>query len=119
MKWLASLIKFDDTLFTFKKLLYISGMVSGSLAGHKGSTRQLTRDKLETVMQTNYFGHFLLTNLLKEALKKSDDPRVVNVSSMYNMKGVIDVDNLNGEVKFDAELVSRKYSWTSLYRRTC
>jgi NAD(P)-dependent dehydrogenase (short-subunit alcohol dehydrogenase family) len=70
-------------------------------------------------MQTNYFGHFLLTNLLKEALKKSDDPRVVNVSSMYNMKGVIDVDNLNGEVKFDAELVSRKYSWTSLYRRTC
>ena len=82
-------------------------MVSGTLAGQKGSTRQLTRDKLETVMQTNYFGHFLLTNLLKEALKKSDDPRVVNVSSIYNMKGVIDVDNLNGEVKFDGELVSR------------
>jgi NAD(P)-dependent dehydrogenase (short-subunit alcohol dehydrogenase family) len=81
-------------------------MVSGSLAGQKGSVRQLTRDKLETVMQTNYFGHFLLTNLLKEALKKSDDPRVVNVSSMYNMKGVIDVDNLNGEIKFDGELVS-------------
>jgi uncharacterized protein (DUF342 family) len=44
---------------------------------------------------------------LKEALKKSSDGRVVNVSSMYNMKGVIDVDNLNGEIHFDGEQVSR------------
>ena len=81
-------------------------MVSGSMAGQK--SRQLTRDKLETVMQTNHFGHFLLTNLLKESLKRSEDARVVNVSSMYNMKGVIDVDNLNGELKFDGELVSAR-----------
>ena len=87
-----------------KLFAFFTGMVSGSMAGQK--SRQLTRDKLETVMQTNHFGHFLLTNLLKESLKRSEDARVVNVSSMYNMKGVIDVDNLNGELKFDGELVS-------------
>jgi hypothetical protein len=41
------------------------GVASGSMAGQKRDSRQLTRDKLEVVMQSNHFGHFLLTNLLK------------------------------------------------------
>ena len=33
-------------------------------------------------MQTNHCSHFLLTGLLLKFLKKSDDPRIINVSSM-------------------------------------
>ncbi len=41
----------------------------------------LTEDNLETDIQTNHISHFALTGLLLKFLKKSDDPRVINVSS--------------------------------------
>lgn len=41
----------------------------------------LTEDNLETDMQTNHISHFALTGLLLKYLKKSDDPRIINVSS--------------------------------------
>ena len=61
--------KLQNNLYSAILIFYILclflGVVSGSMAGQKRDSRQLTRDKLETVMQTNYFGPFLLTNLLK------------------------------------------------------
>ena len=41
-----------------------------------------TEDGLEMTMAVNHFGHFLLTNLLLELLKKSAPSRVVIVSAM-------------------------------------
>jgi NAD(P)-dependent dehydrogenase (short-subunit alcohol dehydrogenase family) len=39
-------------------------------------------------MGTNYFGHFYLTYLLWDALKKAGNPRIINVSSIgYRMDG--------------------------------
>ncbi|XP_063862730.1 retinol dehydrogenase 12-like isoform X1 [Scylla paramamosain] len=43
--------------------------------------REVTRDGLELTMATNYYGHFLLTNLLLPRLKASAPSRIVNVSS--------------------------------------
>ncbi len=40
-----------------------------------------TEDNLEIDMQTNHISHFALTGLLFKFLKKSEDPRVINVSS--------------------------------------
>ncbi len=40
-----------------------------------------TEDYLEIDMQTNHISHFALTGLLLKFLKKSEDPRVINVSS--------------------------------------
>ncbi len=40
-----------------------------------------SKDGLNYVMQANYLGHFLLTNLLLDKLKKCRPSRIINVSS--------------------------------------
>jgi NAD(P)-dependent dehydrogenase (short-subunit alcohol dehydrogenase family) len=41
----------------------------------------------ETQMGINHFGHFYLTHLLWEHLKKSGNPRIINVSSSVQARG--------------------------------
>ncbi len=43
--------------------------------------RQLTEDHLEMTFAVNHLAYFLLTNLLMEALQRSGNARVINVSS--------------------------------------
>lgn len=58
----------------------------------------LTEDGLQPTMQANYFGHFLLTHLLLDLLKKSGPSRIVNVSSMAARHTKLDkADDLNSE----------------------
>ena len=45
------------------------------------SERSITKDNFEFVFGVNHFGHFLLTNLLLDLLRKSAPSRVVTVSS--------------------------------------
>lgn len=56
-----------------------------------------TEDGFEMQIGTNHFGHFLLTNLLLDLLKKSPSSRIVNVSSDgYKLsKGGIRFDDIN------------------------
>jgi len=64
--------------------------------------KQLTEDGLEYQMQANYFGHFLLTNLLLGLLKKSAPSRIVNVSSIaHKWAKELDFTNLNSEKNYD------------------
>jgi NAD(P)-dependent dehydrogenase (short-subunit alcohol dehydrogenase family) len=62
--------------------------------------RTLTEDGLETTFQVNYLSHFLLTNLLLEELTKSEQGRVVNMSSSVHSMGAFDPDNLQSEKRF-------------------
>jgi len=66
---------------------------------------------LEVTTQTNHLGPFLLTILLKEKLAASGNARVVNVSSLMNIFGNVDVDNVNYEKCFKPETA---YSTTKL-----
>lgn len=50
-----------------------------------GGPKSRSVDGYEMTFASNHLGHFLLTNLLMPALRKSAEPRVVNVSSLGHM----------------------------------
>jgi NAD(P)-dependent dehydrogenase (short-subunit alcohol dehydrogenase family) len=53
-----------------------------------------TENNLELTMGVNYFGTFLLTNLLVPSLEKSSDGRIINVISDAYKMGKLDIDNI-------------------------
>ncbi|CAD5120199.1 DgyrCDS8772 [Dimorphilus gyrociliatus] len=53
-------------------------------AGIIKADEYFTSEGNETFIASNYLGHFLLTNLLVDLLKKSAPSRVINVSSSYH-----------------------------------
>lgn len=59
-----------------------------------------SEDSYEMTFAVNHLAHFLLTNLLLDLLKKSDDGRVINVSSVAHQNAKFDWDNLNSEKHF-------------------
>jgi retinol dehydrogenase 12 len=62
--------------------------------------RRITGDGFEEMFQINHLSHFLLTNLLIDCLKKSDEARIINVSSGGYKSGKFDVANLQSELNF-------------------
>ena len=54
----------------------------------------VTKDGFESQMGINHLGHFALTGVLLDILKKSPGSRVVNVSSLSHKQGSMDFDNL-------------------------
>lgn len=71
-------------------------------AGIYMKERKLSEDGYEMTFAVNHLSHFLLTNLLLDLLKKSDDGRIVNVSSVAHQNAKLDWNNLNGEKSFSA-----------------
>jgi NAD(P)-dependent dehydrogenase (short-subunit alcohol dehydrogenase family) len=64
-------------------------------AGIMMDQQSFTEDGYDLTMQANYLGHYLLTRLLLPAIKKSKDPRIINVtSSTYTLAAKIDLDDL-------------------------
>ncbi|KAI8487690.1 retinol dehydrogenase 14-like [Branchiostoma floridae x Branchiostoma belcheri] len=60
-----------------------------------------TEDGFELQFGVNHLGHFLLTSLLLDLLKRSAPSRVVVLSSQLYRRGKIDFHNLNGEIYYD------------------
>ncbi|XP_057321258.1 retinol dehydrogenase 12-like [Microplitis mediator] len=57
-------------------------------------------DGYETHLQTNYLSPFLFTLLLLPALAKSNEARIINLTSLSHYIGVINFDDLNTENPF-------------------
>jgi len=71
-------------------------------AGIMAPERTLTEDGYESCYQVNYLSHFLLTQLLLDALKNSDQGRIINLSSSVYSMGRFDPENLQSERRFSA-----------------
>lgn len=71
-------------------------------AGIYMKERKLSIDGYEMTFAVNHLSHFLLTNLLLDLLKQSNDGRIVNVSSIAHQNSKLDWNNLNGEKSFSA-----------------
>ncbi len=70
-------------------------------AGVMMTPRGKTADGFETQFGTNHLGHFALTGLLLERLRRAPAARVVNVSSLAHFPGRIDFDDLQAERSYD------------------
>ncbi|KAK6490003.1 retinol dehydrogenase 14a [Huso huso] len=60
-----------------------------------------TEDGFEMQLGVNHLGHFLLTHLLLDLLKKSAPSRIVVVSSKLYKYGEINFDDLNSELSYN------------------
>nr|KAG5688356.1 hypothetical protein BaRGS_032924 [Batillaria attramentaria] len=60
-----------------------------------------TKDGFEMQMGVNHLGHFLLTNLLLDRLKKSAPSRIIVVSSALHKYGAINFDDFNSEKEYN------------------
>lgn len=59
-----------------------------------------TVDGFESQMGVNYFGHFLLTNLLIPVLNKTEGARIATTSSIAHENAKINFNNLNSEKSY-------------------
>ncbi len=71
-------------------------------AGIMMPERTVTEDGYESSYQVNYLSHFLLTQMLLDALKNSEQGRIINLSSSVYSIGKFDPANLQSERRFSA-----------------
>ncbi|XP_029935166.1 retinol dehydrogenase 12-like [Myripristis murdjan] len=60
-----------------------------------------TADGFEMQIGVNHMGHFLLTYLLIDLIKRSTPARIINVSSMAHAWGSINLEDINSEKRYD------------------
>ncbi|XP_072103038.1 retinol dehydrogenase 11-like [Mobula birostris] len=73
-------------------------------AGAPIGPRQVTEDGFELQIGVNHFGHFLLTILLLEPLKRGAPSRVINVASRAHHLGKIRFNDINMNERYDSLL---------------
>lgn len=108
---LTSVKQVRDCAETFKKRFEKLDVLINN-AGVCLPDQRITIDGLEESFQINHLSHFILTNLLLDILKKSDDPRIINLSSAAHKAGRVDTDYIQGSKPYNS---FRTYSDTKLY----
>lgn len=80
-------------------------------AGVFHTKREITKDGLESTFEANHLGHFLLTTLLLDLLRRSAPSRVINVTSALHFRGRMDWDDLQMKSRYSG---SASYSNSKL-----
>lgn len=86
-----------SSIHTFSEQLHSKYTTIDVLLNNAGimmTPYQETVDGLEQQQGINHFGHFLLTNVLFDMLQQSDDPRIVNISSIAHRFGKLNFNNM-------------------------
>ncbi|MFN3200569.1 MAG: SDR family NAD(P)-dependent oxidoreductase [Bradymonadia bacterium] len=100
---LADFQSVRDFVSSFKdKHDKLHGLACNAGMVNMSNERQLTRDGIETTIGISYFGHFLLTELLLDRLKQTEDARMVILSSVVHAgspksRPEVHFDDLNWE----------------------
>ncbi len=91
----------------------LDGLINN--AGVMNTPKGETKDGFELQIGINHLGHFLLTELLLDLLKKSAPSRIVNVSSCYHDKAM----GREGEVDLaDLHFKRRRYDGWKAYAQS-
>lgn len=101
-----------DSVKAFAAAILAEGIAVDVLVNNAGvmfPPRRLTPQGFESQFATNHLGHFALTGLLFDTIRRGKDARVVTVSSAEHKRGSIHFDDLAGE---------RSYSPASFYRQS-
>jgi NAD(P)-dependent dehydrogenase (short-subunit alcohol dehydrogenase family) len=101
-----------DSVRDFADAIQRDGIAVDVLVNNAGvmfPPRRLTRQGFESQFATNHLGHFALTGLLFDTIRRGPDPRVVTVSSNLHKGGSIHFDDLTGE---------RSYSPRAFYQQS-
>jgi NAD(P)-dependent dehydrogenase (short-subunit alcohol dehydrogenase family) len=101
-----------DSVREFAAAILADGIAVDVLVNNAGvmfPPRRLTPQGFESQFATNHLGHFALTGLLFEAIRRGQDPRVVTVSSGEHKGGSIHFDDLTGQ---------RSYSPRAFYQQS-
>ena len=109
---LASFAAIRQCAVTFQAKGYPLHLLINHAGGSfPGKQARFTADGFELTFATNHLGHFLLTNLLLDDLKRSAPARVITVSSQLHIPGYaggprpdFDYDNLKAEKYFNAQV---------------
>jgi len=75
-------------------------------AGVNATERKLTKDGFELTFGTNHLGHFYLTSLLLDLLKRSVPSRVINLSSSMHK---------DAKIKWDDLMYEKGFGWMPVY----
>ena len=82
-----------------RRFLILDALINN--AGVVTTKRTTTADGFEGMLGINHLGHFLLTNLLLDTIKRSNDGRIVTVSSGAHKVGKIHFDDPHLEKRFN------------------
>ncbi|XP_058123622.1 retinol dehydrogenase 12-like [Anopheles ziemanni] len=88
-----SIRSFVKTFLSMERRLHV--LINN--AGVMACPKSYTKEGFEMHFGTNHLGHFLLTNLLLDVLKRSAPSRIVTVSSLGHKWGRINKDDINAE----------------------
>ncbi|XP_077334428.1 retinol dehydrogenase 11-like isoform X8 [Lithobates pipiens] len=111
---MSSVRAFADRILRNEKRLDI--LVNN--AGVSGLPHAVTSEGLEVTYATNHLGHFLLTNLLVDLMKRSAPSRIVFLASFVHYQGYIDTSNLYGK-NMEKQKVYETYYCTKLMNVSC
>ena len=97
-------------------------LINNAGGSNPGKQARFTADGFELTFGTNHLGHFLLTNLLLDDLKRSAPARVITVSSQLHIPGYgggpppdFDYDNLKGEKYYNANIFYRNSKLANMW----